>query len=171
MSKRFLVVAAVAAVLAIPLSAQDDQQKTIRSTDDRLQISVPADWAEQELNEAAEIQVGSEEQSAYLIVLIELKADLFGWNLDRHSHVTLGTLLSSVDLPKISGPKAMKVAGFPAVQYEIRGASGGSNIVYLHTTIETPELFAQVLAWTLPSQEAATRKHLEKAILSVRPVE
>ena len=93
MSKRFFVVAAVAAVLAIPLSAQDGQQKT------------------------------------------------------------------------------MKVAGFPAVQYEIRGASGGSNIVYLHTTIETPELFAQVLAWTLPSQEAATREHLKKAILSVRPVE
>lgn len=171
MSKRFLVVAAFAAVLAIPLSAQDDRQKTIRSTDGRLQISVPADWDKQDLNDAAEIQVGSEEQSAYLIVLIELKADLFGWNLDRHSRVTLGTLLSSVDLPKISGPKTMKVAGFPAVQYEIRGASGGSNIVYLHTTVETPELFAQVLAWTVPSKEAATRKHLEEAILSLRPVE
>lgn len=171
MRTRFSVVVALAVAFMLPLSAQSGSERVVRSTDDRLQISVPADWTAQDLNEAAEIQVGNEEENAFLIVLIELKEDLFGWNLDRHSHVTLGTLLAGVDLPKISGPKPIKVAGFPAVQYEIRGASGGSNIVYLHTTVETPQLFAQVLAWTVPSQEAATRKQLEKAILSLRPVE
>jgi len=171
MRTRCSLVLALVVALALPLIAQSGGEKTVRSTDGLLQLSVPESWGDQELNEAAEVQIGNEEQSAYLIVLIEKKEDLFGWNLDRHSRVTLGTLLSSVDLPKIVGPKSMKVGSWPAVQYEIRGAAGGSNIVYLHTTIETPELFVQALAWTLPSKEAAIRKQLEKAVLSIRPVE
>lgn len=171
MRTRFLLVMTLALTLAIPLVAEGGSEKTVRSSDGLLEISIPDGWSDVELNEAAEIQVGTEEQSAYLIVLIEKKADLFGWNIERHSRVTLGSLLSDVDLPKITGPKSLKIGEFPAVQYEIRGASGGTNVVYLHTTVETPVLFAQVLAWTVPSQESAVRKQLEKAISSLRPVE
>ena len=171
MRTRFLLAMTLALTLATPLVAEGGSEKTVRSSDGLLEISIPDGWSNVELNEAAEIQVGTEEQSAYLIVLIEKKADLFGWNIDRHSRVTLGSLLADVDLPKISGPKSLKIGAFPAVQYEIRGASGGTNVVYLHTTVETPVLFAQVLAWTVPSQESAMRKQLEKAISSLRPVE
>ncbi len=169
MKTGLLLSIAVVLSLALPLAAQSGRETTIRSSDDSLQVTVPADWGTQELNDAAEIQVGNSEQNAYLIVLIEKKADLFGWNIERHSFVTLGKLLSDVDVPKIKGPKSMKVGDFPALQYEVRGASGGTNIVYLHTTLETPELFAQVLAWTVPSQEEVTRKKLERAIASIRP--
>lgn len=158
-------------VAAFPLAAQSGKGRTVESSDGSLKITVPADWSAQELNDAAELQVGNEDQNAYLIVLIEKKGDLFGWNIQRHSLVTLGKLLSDVDLPKVSGPKPMTIGAWPAVQYEIRGAASGTNIVYLHTTIETPELFAQILAWTVPSQEAANRKKLESAILSIRPVD
>jgi hypothetical protein len=171
MKTRTLVVLLAVLALALPLAAQTGKTKVVESSDGSLKLSVPSDWTEQELNDAAEIQVGSEEQSSYLIVLIEKKADLFGWNLERHSFVTLGKLLADVDLPKISGPKAMKIGDIPAIQYEVRGAASGTNIVYLHTTIETPDLFAQILAWTVPSKEAANRKKLENAILSIRPVE
>ncbi len=158
----------LAAIFALPLLAQTDEVKTVKSADGSLALTIPADWTDQKLNDAAEVQVGSDEQSAYLLILVEKKADLFGWNIERHSYVTLGTLLSNVSLPKINGPKAMKINGNPAIQYEVRGASAGSNIVYLHTTIETPDVFAQVLAWTVPSQELKARAALEKAIQSVR---
>lgn len=154
--------------LALSASGQTAKSRTVRSSDGSLMITIPSDWTTQELNEAAELQVGSEEQNAYLIVLIEKKDDLFGWNLERHSYVTLGTLLASVDLPKVSGPKSIRIGGWPALQHEIRGASDGTNIVYLHTTVETPAIFAQVLAWTVPSREAANRKTLESAIQSIR---
>jgi len=171
MKTRTLVVLLAVLSLALPLAAQTAKTKVIESSDGSLKLSVPAGWSPQELNDAAEIQVGDADENAYLIVLIEKKDDLFGWNIERHSFVTLGKLLSDVDLPKISGPKAMKIGDFPAIQYEGRGAASGTNIVYLHTTIETPDLFAQILAWTVPSKEAANRKKLESAILSVRPIE
>jgi len=171
MKTRTLVVLVAVLALALPLAAQSGKTKAIDSSDGSLRLSVPADWAPQELNDAAEVQVGNESESSYLIVLIEKKDDLFGWNIERHSFVTLGKLLSDVDLPKISGPKTMKIGDYPAIQYEVRGAASGTNIVYLHTTIETPDLFAQILAWTVPSKEAANRKKLESAILSVRPIE
>lgn len=171
MKTRVLFVFVAVLALALPMAAQAGTTTVVESSDGSLKMSVPQDWTHQELNDAAEIQVGNADENAYLIVLIEKKDDLFGWNIERHSFVTLGKLLSDVNLPKISGPKSMKIGDFPAIQYEVRGAASGTNIVYLHTTIETPDLFAQVLAWTVPSKEAANRKKLENAILSIRPVE
>jgi hypothetical protein len=161
----------VALLVTLPLAARSAGSKTVESSDGSVKVTIPADWEPQDLNDAAEIQFGNEEQGAYFIVLIEKKEDLFGWNIQRHSFVTIGQLLTDVSLPKITGPKSMKVGEWPAIQYEIRGAASGANIVYLHTTIETPDLFAQVLAWTVPSQEAENRKLLESAILSLRPVD
>jgi hypothetical protein len=170
MKVRLSLPAVLVLALALPLAAGSGET-TIESPDGLLRMTIPADWETLELNPTAEIQVGNLEQSAYLIVLIERKVDLFGWNIQRHSYVTLGSLLSSVDLPTITGPKSLEVGGFPAVQYEIRGASSGTNLVYLHTTIETPSFFAQVIAWTMPSQESAMRQKLEKAISSIRQLD
>lgn len=149
----------------------DDTQKVAFAPDKRTQITVPQNWDTLELNDAAEIQLGDPEDEAYLIVLNELKADLHGWNLDRHSRVTLGQLLTSVADPVITGPKSLKVNGIPAVQYEIRGAAQNRNIVYVHTTIDGPNYFSQILAWTLPSRAEKVYPQLLKAISTFREVE
>jgi len=148
----------------IPAAMAQAPDKVVVASDKRSQITVPASWDTLQLNEAAEIQVGNETDEAYLIVLTEIKEDLAGWNLEKHSRVTLGKLLSSLSFPAVTGPKPMTIDGHPAVQYEIRAASGGRNIFYLHTTIDGGALFSQVLAWTLPSHLDAVRPQLVKAV-------
>ena len=144
--------------------------KVVIAKDKRTQITVPETWGILELNDAAEIQLGSEADEAYLIVLNELKDDLYGWNLDKHSHVTLGRLLATVAFPTITGPKSLKIGDSPAVQYEIRGAVESRNIIYIHTTIDGPKHFSQILAWTLPSRVEAVRPQLLNAITTFREV-
>ncbi|HUP49153.1 MAG TPA: hypothetical protein VNA04_10230 [Thermoanaerobaculia bacterium] len=160
---------AVLAVLASDLYGQA-ATKTIVAIDERTQIEVPDGWSVLELNDAAEIQVGSVEDEAYLIVLNEVKDDLYGWNLEKHSRVTLGRLLTNVVFPTVTGPKSLTIAGKPAVQYEIRGGSENRNVIYIHTTVDGENYLSQILAWTLPSRSDMVRPQLLNAINSFREV-
>ena len=160
---------AVVVMVALGAFAQEDQR--IVASDKRTQIMVPSSWSVLKLNEAAEIQVGNAKDEAYLIVLNELKDDLAGWNIEKHSRVTLGKLLQSIAFPVITGPKSLTIGGHPAIQYEIRGAAENRNVVYIHTTVDGPKHFSQILAWTLPSHADVVRPQLLKAILSFREVD
>ena len=155
----------VAAALSTAALAQTED-KVITASDKRSAITVPASWDELKLNDAAEIQVGNESEEAYLLVLTEVKEDLDGWNLDKHSRVTLGKLLAGLAYPTVTGPKSMTVDGHPALQYEIRGASDGHKVVYLHTTVDGATMFSQILAWTIPSKADTVKPQLVKAIAS-----
>lgn len=162
----------LAAILALSLVASsanaDDSVTDFVASDKRTQITVPGGWGAMELNDAAEIQVGNAAEEAYLIVLNERKEDLYGWNLDKHSRVTLGRLLTGVASPTVKGPVSLTIGGSPAVQYEIRGAAENRNIVYLHTTVDGPKHFSQILAWTLPSKSGVVIPRLRQAISTFR---
>lgn len=158
----------VALILVAVHAFADDSGKTILASDEKTEIVVPSSWTPLDLNDAAEIEVGNEEEDAYLIVLNEAKDDLFAWNLERHSRVTLGQLLSGVANPTVVGPKALTIAGSPAVQYEIRGAAENRNLVYIHTTVDGPKFFSQIIAWTVPSKADQALPQLRRTVLTFR---
>lgn len=164
---RTILALAAASALTFGIHAQGSGHVVV-DTDGATQITVPSTWTALELNDVAEIEVGNGEESAYLIVINELKEDLFGWNLEKHSRVTLGGLLGTLAFPTVTGPKSVKVSGSPAVQYEIAGALEGQKIIYIHTTVDGPERFSQILAWTIPSRAGVVRPQLLKAIESFR---
>ena len=159
----------VVAALSSPALAQTED-KVVAASDKRSEIRVPASWTAMKLNDAAEIQVGSEDDDTYVIVLNELKEDLDGWNLEKHSRVTLGKLLADLSYPTVTGPKSLTIDGHPAVQYEIRAASNGHKMVYLHTTVDDATMFSQILAWTVPSKIETMKPLFAKVIASFREV-
>lgn len=162
----------IVAILLVFDSAAYAQEKTrtFVASDKKTQIRIPSNWTALELNEAAEIQVGNEKDEAYLVVLNELKDDMYGWNLDKHSRVTLGILLARIAFPVVTGPKSLTIGGHPAVQYEVRGASENMNLLYIHTTVDGPKYFSQILAWTLPSRAEAVRPQLLETIATFHEV-
>jgi len=166
---RFAFALATTLVLTFGLYAQGGTQVMIGS-DKATQVTVPSDWSVLELNDVAEIEVGNAGESAYLIVINELKEDLFGWNLEKHSRVTLGGLLGTLSFPTVNGPKSLKIGGSPAVQYEVSGALEGQKIIYIHTTVDGPNRLSQILAWTIPSRVETVRPKLMKAVESFREV-
>jgi hypothetical protein len=131
-----------------PLQAQN----AVASADSLLIASVPNHWTDLELNEAASLQLGDPSEDVYFMAFNESKVDLYGWNLERHSRITLAQLLISVDFPEVTGPFEAQVAGLDAVQYVLRGVIQGTRIVYLHTTVDGPDAFTQLLGWTSASR-------------------
>jgi hypothetical protein len=49
-------------------------------------------------------------------------------------------------------PVSLTIDGHSALQDEISGTEKGTNVVFLHTTIDDGDQFQQILAWTLKSR-------------------
>ena len=145
----------VYAVLAFAALGTPDlfaAQTRFTSTDSIVTVEVPQSWSTLFASEEADLQVGNEADEIYFMAFNERNVDLFGWNLARHSLITLGQLVAGVDFPEITGPVEVTVGGFGAVQYFVQGASEGFQVAYLHTTVDGPDVFIQILAWTLRSR-------------------
>ncbi len=141
------------------------------STDRQSQITLPKGWKEyRELNDAAEIQVANLAQSMYIIVLSESKEDFDKMTLVQHSTLTRKTLVKSITSSQVKGPERLTIGGNPGVQFEISGQFDNTKVVYLHTTVETPTHFHQILAWTLKSGFEKHRPEMQQVINSFREV-
>jgi hypothetical protein len=46
----------------------------------------------------------------------------------------------------------LTIDGHPAMQDELSGTKDGTDVVFLHTTVDDGDHFQQILAWTLKSR-------------------
>ncbi len=150
---------------------QINEGQPIMSDDGVTQITPPLGWAiDYDLNDRAEIQASNLKDSLYFISLTENKTDFASMTLDQHSETTRGLLVSTLSNAVQSGPVNLTINGQPAVQYEIMATSDNTNIGYLHTTIETPTHYHQLLAWTLQSKFAEKRGELDRVTRSFKEI-
>ncbi|MCE9625052.1 MAG: hypothetical protein K8R69_06310, partial [Deltaproteobacteria bacterium] len=150
-------------LLLAACSQPGPKTKDIVSANGKFRLTVPGGWdVEKDLNDAADLQASYRGSDMYIVVLSESKEDLHDMNLEGHSKLTRDALMKTVQDSTITGPAALTVDGHPAVQYEIRGAVNHVNVVYLHTTVESPKYFHQILAWTIPSRFDANKPTLEQ---------
>lgn len=150
---------------------QVDQGQPIVSYDGISQIIPSLGWApDHDLNERAEIEASNLKDSLYFISLTEKKSDFASMSLDQHSETTRGLLVSTLSNAMQSGPVRITINGQPAVQYEIMATSDNTHVAYLHTTIETPAHYHQLLAWTLQSKFAEKREELNRITQSFKEI-
>lgn len=150
------------------------------SSDGTSQLTLPVGWkAENELHDSAELQAANSERKLYVIVLSEVKEALkeeepdTDWNLETHSETTRKLLedrLKAAGEVEQEEPVSLKIGEYSALQYEIRGKLGDLDVVYLHTTVETPTRFHQVLAWTVPDALDENRAEIDRVIQSFQEV-
>jgi hypothetical protein len=124
----------------------------IRTTDGTAQITVPPGWfTRQNIETRNSLVLENRPQNAGLSLGSERK-DIYldGVTLDGHakSIIAQNHLLEVMDIQRISEPRHLTINGYPAVQFGVRGTSGGRKIYQLFTSIETPTRFHQITAST-----------------------
>jgi len=162
-----------AAVLVVVLglvACKEPAPKVVVAKNGSAQMTVPGNWKEDpELNDEADVQASRRLSELYAMVLSEPRGPLGDANVDEVSELTRYRQLSSFTGGTEKGPERRIIHGHPAVQYELRGAGeNGLRIVMLHTLIETPANFLQVLAWTTEDRWEKHRASLQKIVDSVR---
>ena len=110
-------------------------------------------WTElPELNKNASAQVGNNSKEVYLIVITDGKADLDSFTLEKHHQLTLDRMLKGMKNASATEPVSLTINGHPALQDELTGTEKGTNVVFLHTTVDDGDHFQQILTWTLKSR-------------------
>lgn len=163
---RIVSVAVIAITMAV--AADVGAQNRVFSPDSSVSLRLPASFIPAPLNDQAILQFADTSSEAYVLIILEGRADLVGWNLTRHSMVTAGQIVGMLDMPEVVGPRADQVGTLRAVQYELRGAMQGLGVAYLNTSLESQHAFAQVLVWTLGSQWKANEEMLRELTSSVQ---
>lgn len=139
------------------------------SADGKSRIEIPKDWKKlNELNDAAEIQAGNKTREQYLIVISENKADLSDFTLSKHHQTTRNAMLQKMENASASEATELSIDGKPALQDEISGTQEGTKIVFLHTTIDSPDSYHQILAWTTKARWDKHKDRLEQVTRSFR---
>lgn len=140
-------------------------------TSGKIQITAPAGWKiATDLNDAADLQAVDVKNKLYLIVLTDNKIDYSDMTLGKHSKTTLDILIKPLTSMTMGGPTNLRVNGNPALQYEVRGTIQGINVVYLHTTVETPAHFQQIVAWMAVSGYESNKVVFQRVIRSFKEI-
>jgi hypothetical protein len=142
----------------------------LEAPDASSQVVLPNGWkAEPELNPLAQIQAANHQQQMYLIVRAQPRANLDGLTQEEFSERSRQQLKDQLTDVEEAGPsdRITQVGEFDAVQYEIRGSLNDIGVVYLHTTVETPEHFTQILTWTAPTDFARNEAAMQELIQTV----
>jgi hypothetical protein len=166
-----LISLVVAAALLAPEPGEEGLTKTIVSNDGVLSMQVPSSWVETDrLVEGASLQAEHEFEDLYVVVAMNPAVDFDPrLGLRGFARVAREAILDAQENGRLTGgPANLTIGGRPSVQVEIEGLVDGVRIVYVHTSIEVPDGFVEVIAWTLPSLIDETRPLLQRISASVR---
>ena len=157
--------ALVLCVMGIPLlisMIQSDRERLqrlsterneIASKDGKTKVTVPGTWTKlPDLQKQASLQVGNKSKEVYLIVLTDAKTDLDNFTLEKHHQQTRDRMLQTMKNASATEPVPLTINGHSALQDELTGTEKGTNVVFLHTTVDDGDHFQQILAWTVKSR-------------------
>lgn len=129
--------------------------QTLTAKNGTVALTVPGGWREElALIEDADLQAGRQLGEVYVVVIAEPKTE-FPPNVtpEEFTKVTRGNLLAT--MKGGSQPHAadhLKIGSNAAIRSDLFGNVDGHDVVYVHTAVETPTRYVQVLAWTLRSR-------------------
>ena len=158
-------IALVLGVMGIPLLVsmiQSDRErlhrlsierKEIAADDGKLKVTTSGLWVKQpQLNKEAKLQVGDKSKEMYLIVIGDAKSAVGNITLKQHHQLTRDRMLQKMQNSSATETVSLTIDGHPALQDEVSGTQNGTNVVFLHTTVDEGDYFQQILAWTLKSR-------------------
>ncbi|HSE39988.1 MAG TPA: hypothetical protein VLH08_04420 [Acidobacteriota bacterium] len=146
--------------------------KVLTSADGISQITVVGGWDKTSgLHKKAQLQASNPFKEMYIVVFTEKKDMYPGLTLQEYSKTTgknlLKTLAAGSEMPAVQ----ITLDGNNAIQTEIRGTtSGNSKITYIHTNVETPYYFHEILAWSPQAKFHANKYALENVVNSFKEV-
>lgn len=140
--------------------------KRITSDDGWVSLEVPGNWDKiPNLNSGATVQFGNTLAEEYLTIFSDPRSDFRG-TLQEFARLTTQRMHDNLENASLGTPERLTINGFPAQKVRLEGTTSGVQITYLHTSVETPDGFHQIVQWTLPSKESQALPIFEKVAAS-----
>jgi len=118
--------------------------------DDQFSVTMPSGWSLMEdLNDVADLEMGSDSNNGYLIVIVDEKSDPSTLTLASHSQATRAHLKGEESNYRESLPEYLTIGPYHAVLYQLHRTVDESVYYYWHVTIETEKYYHQFLFWNV----------------------
>jgi Domain of unknown function (DUF4190) len=145
----------------VRLHELEAEKKEIASDDGKLKFTTSGFWVQRtDLNKRAALQASRKDKELYVMVITDPKSTVTDMTLERHHQTTRDHMLKQMSSSSATATVPVTIDGHSALQDELTGTQQGSNVVFLHTTVDDGDSFQQILAWTLKSRWAANKSEL-----------
>jgi hypothetical protein len=125
------------------------QKKDIASDDNKLKVTTSGFWVKtSDLNKEASLQVANKSEDMYLMVFTDAKSTVGQMTLEQRHRTTRDRKLHSMQNASAAQAVSLTIDGHAALQDEVSGTQQGTNLVFLHTTVDDGDYFQQIVAWT-----------------------
>ncbi|TCZ75055.1 hypothetical protein E0485_18880 [Paenibacillus albiflavus] len=153
MKKILTFVLAISMVAILAACGGSDKLTDYKSKDSKFQVSATSGWKDSkgQLHPESDLEIYNPQKEKYFMTLLESKEDFKDGSLQKYYDLVTPDFVSSIDAPKQGDVKEVTINGNKALQFTLEGTSGGVNVAYLITIIETPTHYGQLMAWTLKS--------------------
>ncbi len=145
--------------------------KSVNWLNNMFTIEVPNTWIYIELHDEADLEIGNESNSQYLVVLSENKKDFHNMDLETYSENAIGGVLSSLQDSTIIGPIDTSISNIDFQKYYLSGSYDNININYTFVNIESKTHYHQFMMWSIKSQYKKTKDLFEKIVNSFKYIE
>ncbi len=126
------------------------QKKEIASDDGKLKVTASGFWVKRsDLNKQASLQAAYNNKEMYVIVLSDPKSSVGNMTLQQRHEAASEHKLQQMGNSSASPSVPLTIDGHPALQNEVSGTENGTNLTFLHTTVDDGDSFRQIIAWTL----------------------
>lgn len=112
-----------------------------------VEVVLPKGWSNQlAKDDSFNLKAANASKDAYLTVQTSAKRDFPQLSLKEFARIGRKAGIPTMTDLNITGPTDVTtVNGYPAIQYQFRGKVDGIDAVLLHTAIESPNYFHQIL--------------------------
>lgn len=129
------------------------KRQEISSDKGNLKVTTSGFWVKTlDLNKDAALQVANKGQDMYVMVFTDAKSAVGQMTLEQRHQAGRERKLQSMKNASASQVVPLTIDGHAAVQDEVTGTQQGTNLVFLHTTVDDGDYFQQIIAWTTKSR-------------------
>jgi hypothetical protein len=145
------------------------ERQEIVSDDGKLKVTTSGFWFKtSDLNKEASMQVANKREDMYLMVLTDAKSAVGGMTLEQRHQTARDRKLQSMQNASATQAFPLTIDGHAALQDEVSGTQQGTNLVFLHTTVDDGDCFQQIVAWTTKRRWPKQNQELREVTSSFR---
>jgi hypothetical protein len=143
------------------------KKQEIVSDDGKLKVTTSGFWVKtSDLNKEASLQAANKSEDMYLMVFTDAKSAVGQMTLEQRHRTTRDRKLQTMQNASAAQAVSLTIDGHAALQDEVSGTQQGTNLVFLHTTVDDGDYFQQIVAWTTKGRWPKQNQQLRDATQS-----
>jgi hypothetical protein len=141
----------------------------LTSSDGKYSLEIPDKWKDMQaaLSSDSVLACGNNAKEQYLIIIPDSKSEL-SMNFSEYTSVILHQIGTNMENAVIDQTADFEIPGHAATRTTVSGTADGLKVRYWVYTVDCPEDYLQIVAWTLQDKAEETEQTYDQVAQSLK---